>query len=80
MTLVEFINKYIKRGNFLADFVTISKKAGFDHRWSGKGTNESDKNNLSLTNTDLKEVCQAWDTMVETGKPIIDEVKAAIKE
>jgi hypothetical protein len=46
----------IKRKEFLEHFTNIKPSGGFNHRYSGKGTNQSDQKNKILTDDDKREI------------------------
>jgi len=68
--------KYIKRNAFL-DVYSETLEPGFDHRFSGSGTNKSDKKNLALTKDDEIKICDAWDKFKLDAQNIIDKTRAS---
>jgi hypothetical protein len=76
MSTKEFLNRYIKRNNFLEDFTKIDQRGGFNHRYSGKDTN----GNVSDLLLDEKiEICDGMDFLIEKAIKVRDELKDEIK-
>lgn len=80
MTIVEFINKYIKRGNFIIDFVKLTKPSAFNNRFAGLQTNPADKINNQLTSNDINELCDGLDKFSVEVKEASDKFRKDIAE
>jgi hypothetical protein len=76
MRTKQFLNRYIKRKNFLEDFTTIQQRGGFNHRYSGKDTN-GNESDLSLY--EKSEICDGMGELIIKATEVREELKIEIK-